>query len=66
MGVDRSVGEVFGRFGREACGFPASGGVCCVGRLEFAGREMARLGSVESIGPRRRVESRERGRENRG
>ena len=41
--MDGSVGEVCGKLGRESYGFTASGGVCCVGWVVFAGREMARL-----------------------
>ena len=37
-----SVGEVFGQFDREVCGFPASKGVCQYGWIGFAGRDMAR------------------------
>ena len=40
--MDGNAGEVFGRFGRAACGFPAFVGVYWVGWLGFSGRGLAR------------------------
>ena len=46
-GLSIASGRVFGRFEREACAvFLRPNGVCRIGWLEFAGREMARPGGV--------------------